>query len=223
MKRAIQKNKGIFITFEGGEGAGKTTLMEMFASALRERGHHVIKTREPGGTELGEQIRKWLLDVHFSTPIGTKAELMLFLAARAQHIEEVIRPSLQQGNIVLCDRFNESTIAYQGGGRGLGIEYVQKLCEAVSQEVVPDVTFFLNINIQTGLARSKQLAKEHAAAGEGDRIESEEDLFHERVLHTFRLLAEKHPEKIFQIDATCSKEEVFHQAFGIYERFFTGK
>src|SRR5580658_5141815 len=153
--------KGFFVTFEGGEGSGKTTLLAQLSDVLTQQGYQVVNTREPGGTPLGETIRHWVLHQDPIKRIGNKAELLLFLAARAQHIEEVILPALQEGKIVLCDRFNDSTVAYQGWARGLGIKYVQKLCRLICGKVIPQLTLFLNVSPEVGLARSCQLHKEH--------------------------------------------------------------
>lgn len=127
----ISPYKGFFVTLEGGEGAGKSSLVSFLAQLLKERGYEVVVTREPGGTPLGEMIRHWLLTHQDSIQIGDQAELLLFLAARAQHIEEIIKPALEAGKIVLCDRFNDSTVAYQGVARRLDPVYVQQLCDLV--------------------------------------------------------------------------------------------
>lgn len=133
---------GLFITFEGGEGAGKTTLIQALDKHLRSLGYTVVKTREPGGSSLGDQIRALLLNPRHSIDISAEAELLLFLASRAQHITECIAPALQAGYVVLCDRFNDSTIAYQGVARGLGVKRVQQLCHLVCGPVTPALTFF---------------------------------------------------------------------------------
>jgi len=204
----LNSKKGVFITFEGGEGAGKTTLINALSHELASQGHQVVKTREPGGTPFGEKIRAWLLDPQVSTPMTPKTELLMFLAARAQHLEEIIAPALSQGKVVLCDRFNDSTIAYQGGGRQLGIPYVSNLCKEVCGKILPDVTFFLDIEIHEGLTRTKQAEKEWKE----DRMETQEHLFHQRVLDTFRLLAKQEPQRIFLLNAQKSKEQVFKEA-----------
>lgn len=134
--------KGTFIVFEGGEGAGKTTVLAKVADALSAKGIEVVKTREPGSTPLGEEIRSLLLHSKGNQAISNKTELLLFLAARAQNIEQVIRPALERGAWVLCDRFNDSTIAYQGWARGLGIPEVEGLCSWVCGDTMPNMTFF---------------------------------------------------------------------------------
>jgi dTMP kinase len=194
----------MFITFEGGEGAGKTSLINRIQEMLQCE-HPVLVTREPGGSPLGEQIRQWLLSHDDHVKVGLKAELLLFLASRAQHIEEVIRPALNAGKIVLCDRFNDSTIVYQGLARRLGLSYVQQLCELVCGDVVPELTFFLDIDPKIGLLRTVR-------RGTMDRIESEKLEFHESVRQGFLTLAKQSPLRIHTLDATQSQEQVFQEA-----------
>lgn len=211
-------HKGHFITLEGGEGSGKTTLLHQLATFLVQRGYEVLTTREPGGSDLGETIRNWLLHQDASVSIGHKAELLLFLAARTQHLEEKILPALQAGQVVLCDRFNDSTIAYQGGARGLGIQYVQELCDLVCGSMTPQLTLLLNVSPEIGLARSRGMQKEHAAAGELDRIESETLAFHHKIQDTFELLAKKEPLRIYTIDANGSQAHVQREAILAIEK-----
>lgn len=210
--------KGCFITLEGGEGSGKTTLLHQLAIFLIKRGHQVLLTQEPGGTDFGEIVRRWLLQQGEMVAIGHKAELLLFLAARAQHIEEKILPALKAGQIVICDRFNDSTIAYQGGARGLGVAYVQKLCKQVCGSVTPQLTLFLNVLPEIGLERSKKINKEHAATGELDRIESESLDFHHKIQQTFELLAKEEPSRIYSIDANKSQDDIRKEAILIIEK-----
>ncbi len=211
-------NKGLFITFEGGEGAGKTTLIDKFEKELKNRGVGHVRTREPGGTKLSEHIRQWLLDTRFDVKVGNKAEMLLFLAARAQHLEELIFPALAQGKVVLCDRFNDSTIVYQGVARGLGFDYVQQLCQ-LACGIEPDLTLFLDLDPNIGLQRTKRTHKDMAKAGEMDRIESEKLQFHELVRQGFLRLAAEHPQRIHLIDASQSREQVFTQSLKILESF----
>jgi dTMP kinase len=201
-------NLPLFISIEGGEGAGKTTLINNLERRLLSWGFSVVKTREPGGTALGNEIRNWLLNHRQHISIGAKAELLMFLAARAQHIQEVIAPAIAAEKVVLCDRFNDSTIAYQGVGRGLGKALVQTLCKAVCGETVPDLTFFLDIDPQIGLQRTRRAAKENAASGEVDRIESEQMAFHQRVREAFIEIAQAEPDRIVVVDASQSQAEV---------------
>lgn len=195
--------QGFFITFEGGEGAGKTTLIEEMASQLSQEGHTVLKTREPGGTKLGEQIRSLLLQR--AEPVSPYAELSLFLASRAQHILEVIGPALEAGKIVLCDRFNDSSIAYQGAARGLGMEKVKEFCEFVSQGLKPHLTLYLDLDPRVGLKRAAQERKQ-------DRIESETLLFHERIREAYLSIHREDSRRFRLIDAKNPPAKVFEEA-----------
>lgn len=210
---------GHFITLEGGEGSGKTTLLHQLASFLTQKGYEVVTTREPGGTHLGETVRDWLLHQDPQFSIGHQAELLLFLAARAQHIEEKILPALDAGKIVICDRFNDSTIAYQGGARGLGINYVKKLCKLICGAVVPQLTLFLDVSPEIGLARSRSVHKEHASSGQLDRIESETLTFHRKIQQTLEFLAKREPSRIHTINANQSQDQVFKEAIVALEDF----
>ncbi|MBF8262627.1 MAG: tmk, partial [Parachlamydiales bacterium] len=165
--------RGLFITFEGGEGAGKSTLIDEVARQLASDGYHVVKTREPGGTHIGEHIRSLLLDHAQNRPLSAYAELCLFLAARAQQIEEIIAPALEARKIVLCDRFNDSTIAYQGVARGLGVEEVSAFCQFICHGIQPQLTLYLDIDPAVGLSRARRDQPQIAGARGYDRIESE--------------------------------------------------
>lgn len=206
----LMTKKGLFITFEGGDGAGKSTLIEGIKSFILEKGLAIRVTREPGGTSLGEEIRHWLLHSGTASPMMAKTELLLFLASRAQHIEEVIVPSLERGEVVLCDRFNDSSIAYQGVGRNLGLDYVEKLCDDVCQKIVPDLTFYLDLDPQLGMKRRQQVNEKV------DRIEEAGLTFHQRVREGFLELARRHP-RIHVIDAKQSAEAVLQEALKILE------
>lgn len=200
---------GLLITLEGGEGAGKSTLLNQLAGALEREGYHVVKTREPGGSKLSEFIRQWLLNRDFSISVGQKAELLLFLAARAQHIEELILPALKKGSIVLCDRFNDSTVAYQGFARGLGADFVKGLCQSVCGEVKPALTLFLDLDPTIGLHRTKRIVKENAGKDEADRIEAESLEFHQKVREAFQTLAKQEHSRFVTIDASKPQEDVY--------------
>lgn len=214
----LRHNRSLFITCEGGEGVGKTTLISRLKRELLSKGFEVVVTREPGGSKLGEYIRQWLLNRDFNISIGNKAELLLFLAARAQHIEELIKPALAEGKIVLCDRFNDSTVAYQGFARGLGREPVQALCDLVCDRVMPDLTFFIDVDPKIGLARTQRSHKENAKAGEVDRIEAEKLEFHQKVREGLQELAKLYPERIYTLDGTGSINSVFHEALKQIEK-----
>lgn len=207
--------EGIFITFEGGDGAGKSSALDFVYHNLLELGYPVIKTREPGGTPLGDHVRKLLLEASQGVSCGGRAELMLFLASRAQHVDEFILPSLKAGKIVLCDRFNDSSIAYQGFARNFGVAEVEKMCEFASMGLKPHLTLLLDIEPQAGLERVKKLVNTGAPKGPVDRIESEAMPFHEEVRLGYLLQAERNPERIVCIDAGQSKEHVCQQALSI--------
>lgn len=211
------KKSALFITFEGGEGAGKTTLINQIEKALVQRGFQVVKTREPGGSKLGNYIRQWLLNRDEDIVVGNQAELLLFLAARVQHIEELIKPALDQGKVVLCDRFNDSTVVYQGVARGLGFDKVKGLCELVTSDVEPDMTFFLDVDPETGLTRTKKAHKENAKAGEVDRIEAEALEFHKRVQQGFQKLAKSEPKRIRVVDANKPQKTVYQETLKLLE------
>lgn len=216
-------NRPSFITVEGGEGAGKTTLINYLAKLLNAQGLSVIKTREPGGTLIGDEIRHLLLSQQKKIKIGAKAELLMFLAARAQHVEEVIAPAIAAGKVVLCDRFNDSTIAYQGLGRGLGVSFVRDLCMTACGSTVPDLTFYLDVSPEIGLERTKGLEKENAVGGTVDRIEAEKIEFHQKVRQAFAEIAQAEPRRFLFVNALQSKESVLDTCKNILEDRFGKK
>jgi len=199
-------NRGVLITFEGGEGAGKTTLIDKIEAWLLQKDLPLFRTREPGGTHLGEQIRQILLQT--TDPLSPYTELALFLASRAQHIEERIIPALKAGKIVLCDRFNDSSIAYQGSGRGLGLEKVDEVCTFFSQGLKPDLTLYLDIDPEIGLSRILR--------GK-DRIEVEKLSFHQKIREGYHFLRERYPKRFHLLDASKKPEEVFRAALKLIE------
>lgn len=196
------KKEGVFITFEGGDGAGKTTLIEKVYHDLEQRKLRVLKTRAPGGTSIGKEIRHLLLHKH-DVPLSKRGELLLFLADRAQHVDELILPALKQGNIVLCDRFNDSTVAYQGGARGFKTDWVETLCAFASHGLVPNLTFYLDLDPQIAFKRHLR---------EKDRLESESFSFHQKIRRAFKQIAKREPKRLIVIDAAQSPEEVYNQA-----------
>jgi dTMP kinase len=200
--------KGLFITFEGGEGAGKTTLINSIIRKLEAMGRAVLKTREPGGSKLGEHIREVLLQ--HKEPISPYAELSLFLASRAQHIFEVIGPALEAGKIVLCDRFNDSSVAYQGAARGLGMEKVREFCEFISQGLQPNLTLYLDLDPELGLSRAAKVRVQ-------DRIESETIMFHRKIRDAYIEIHRAEQKRFHLIDATLPPERVFEQAFSFIQ------
>jgi dTMP kinase len=201
--------KGHFITFEGGDGAGKSSLIISLHAALIEKGLKVIQTRAPGGTEPGKVIRELILQPQ--EPVVPKSELFLCLADRAQHVEKVIKPSLEDGAFVLCDRYNDSTAAYQGGARGFGLEEVKHLCDFATDGLQPSLTLYLDIDPEIGLERIK------AATGRKDQIEQETIEFHTKIREVFHTIARKNPERFRIIDASRLREEVFAEALKLID------
>ena len=185
--------KGLFVTLEGPEGAGKSTNREYLAERLRARGVDVVLTREPGGTPLAERIRELLL-TPADEPMAVDTELLLVFAARAQHLAQVIRPALERGAVVLCDRFTDATYAYQGGGRGLSIERIAQLEVFVQGELRPDLTLIFDLSVEIGLARA-------AARGRLDRFEQEGIRFFESVRRAYLDRAKAAPSRYRIIDA----------------------
>lgn len=198
---------GLFITLEGPEGAGKSTNREYLAERLRERGIEVQLTREPGGTPLAERIRELLLDPS-DEKMAVDTELLLVFAARAQHIAEVIRPALERGAIVLCDRFTDATYAYQGGGRGLPVERIAQLESFVQGGLRPDLTLVFDLPVEIGLSRA-------AARGRLDRFEQEGRDFFEAVRNTYLGRARAEPTRYHIFDAAQSLAEVQRDLDGL--------
>lgn len=195
--------RGLLVTIEGPEGAGKTTQRELMAAHLREAGVEVVLTREPGGTPMAERIREVLLTPS-DEQMCNKTELMLMFAARAQHLDQVIMPALERGAFVLCDRFVDSSYAYQHYGRGMPLEDLQMLEQYVLKDMPPYHTFFLNIPSQTGMARA-------SARGRLDRFELEGQAFFSRVVTGFKTRAAAEPHRFTTIDADKPVKEVFAQ------------
>ena len=191
---------GRLVTFEGGEGTGKSTQIALLAERLRESGHVVVTLREPGGTSVGEAVRAVVLDTEHVT-MNPRAELLLYEAARAQLVDEVIRPALDRGEIVLCDRYRDSSTAYQGHARGLALEMVRELNHAATGGLVPDLTILLDIDPREGLRRATRSAV-------ADRLESEDLAFHERVREGFLAIARSEPERVKVVDATLAPQAI---------------
>lgn len=195
--------RGLFLTLEGPEGAGKTTQSRLLADYLRSSGCEVVAVREPGGTAIGEEIRALLLDPRWEE-MDARAEMLLFAAARAQLVAEVIAPALRAGKVVVCDRYVDASIVYQGIGRRLGAEIVRTVNAVATAGVMPDLTLLLDIDVRTGLGRARAetgLRTPAGEAGAGDRIEQERLAFHERVREGFLSLAKNEPQRIKVIDA----------------------
>jgi dTMP kinase len=207
-----------FITFEGGDGTGKSTQIKALERHLAARGRSFVSTREPGGTPLGKLIRQALLEVG-KQPIGSPTELFLYLADRAQHVQDVIRPALDSGKIVLCDRYTDSTLAYQGYGRGIDLKVLRELNNIADRGVQPDLTFLFDCPVELGLSRTaKRMAEEQPCVAHEDRFEREKAEFHEKVRAGFLALARAEPRRFRIIDAAQSIVEVTQQIKGIIDR-----
>ena len=196
----------MLLTFEGGEGSGKTTVIKRVQALLESEGKKVLVTREPGGVPLGELIRKMVLE----SPAQPISELFLFLASRAEHVATKILPALHSGTIVLCDRFSDSTLAYQGYARGLGIDRLLPMCQLAAASLEPHITFFLDIAPEIGLERARRSHKQESS----DRMESEKMTFHQKVREGFLELARRYPSRIRVIDASAPLDEVVKQVMG---------
>jgi len=200
----------MFITFEGIEGSGKTTHMGLAAERLTSQGFRVIETREPGGTRIGEQVRTVLLSPEHGN-MSPVAELFLYEACRAQLIEECVRPELEAGNLVLCDRYFDATTAYQGYGRGLDLALIERLNDAAGEGMEPDLTVLLDCAVEKGFERIQSRYQDDAregGRGAPDRMETEDRAFHERIRNGYLRLAEKHGHRIRVIDASGDVGEV---------------
>ena len=200
----------LFITFEGSEGSGKTTQIRKAGNYLSKKNIPLIITEEPGGTQLGNELRKLLLN-KTSLNIFEKSELLLFAAARAQHVEAVIMPALRDGRVVLCDRYCDATIAYQGFGRGLKIEDIRLINDFSSQFLKPDLTLFFDIPVETGLKRAAARISQITDSPAEDRFEKEDIQFHMKVRDGYLALIKDEPERFRIIDASRGIEEVHHE------------
>ncbi|MGD9099220.1 MAG: dTMP kinase [Anaerolineae bacterium] len=196
---------GLFITFEGPDGSGKTTQIELLAAALRSAGHDVTVTREPGGTPIGDQIRAVLHDVG-NTAMVADAESLLYAASRAQHVGQLIRPALAQGTIVLCDRYIDSTIAYQGYGRGLDLAALRQINAFATGGLKPDLTVYLDCPVEEGLKRKQRAMT--LGEGEWNRLDREEIAFHQRVYQGYQALMTAERERWLALNASRPIEEI---------------
>jgi dTMP kinase len=192
----------LLISFEGGEGAGKSTLIKKVYDYLVQHNRPVLLTRAPGGTMTGDLIRHLLLH-HDEKDISSRTELFLFLADRAQHVQEIILPALANKKIVLCDRFNDSTVAYQGGARGFDPDWVRKLCRFATQDLEPDITLYLDVEPLEGLKRVKRSK---------DRIEKEGIAFHQKIRDAYLSIAKKEPKRFHVLDGSQTPDDVFNHA-----------
>jgi dTMP kinase len=199
--------KGFFLTLEGTEGTGKSTQARLLGEELVRRGWPVVLTREPGGTRLGERLRSILLDADYGE-ISSSSELFLYMADRAQHVAELIAPALEGGSIVICDRYADATMAYQGSGRGIPRPVIAELNERATLGCRPDLTILLDMDdVAAGLRRAVRRNEEEGLSGVEDRFEGEEMEFHQRVRDGYRGLAAEEPDRIRTVPASLSVEE----------------
>jgi len=196
----------VFITFEGGEGAGKSTQLALVQAWLMDLGYSVLASREPGGTALGQRLRGLLLDRAIT--MDPLAEVLLFAADRAQHVAQVLKPALARGEIVLCDRFTDSTLAYQGWGRGLDLVQLRQINQLATGGLTPDLTLWLDIDPEQGIDRA---GRERAP----DRMEADTLAFHGRVRMGFRALAAQEPQRVHRVEAQGAVPEVLAQIQGL--------
>jgi len=206
--------RGRFITVEGQDGAGKTTNLEAIETFARQAGYEVLRTREPGGTRLGDALRELVLH-RSDVEVGAVAELLMIFAARAQHLDEVIRPALAGGAWVVCDRFTDATYAYQGGGRGVDEAMIAELERSVQGTLRPDLTLLFDVDTATGLSRVVN-------GGDRDRFESQADDFRSRVRETYLTRARAEPGRIRIIDAGRPLDDVAAQVASVMKQFVTG-
>jgi len=201
--------KGYFISLEGGEGAGKSTQIKRIVNWLSEQGKNVVETREPGGTVVSEQIRRVLLDTR-NAGLNAVAELLLMFAARSQLVEEVILPALEDGKVIVCDRFADASFAYQGGGRQLGADTVACVEKLVLKDLQPDLTLLFDVPVELGMQRV-------AGRGDADRFEVESVRFFERVRYAYLERAAANPRRFRVIDASQDEARVWHQVKGVLQ------
>ena len=197
--------KGLFITFEGCEGSGKTTVSKYLYNRLKEEGYDVIYSREPGGVDIAEQIRSVILNVR-NTAMDPRTEALLYAASRRQHLAEIVLPALKAGKIVLCDRFVDSSLVYQGYARGIGIDKVWELNQFAIDDCMPDLTLYYDVDVETGLSRVR-------SRGEMNRLDSENVEFHRSVRKAYQMIAEKYPERIVTIDSNRPLREVEEESY----------
>lgn len=214
----MDKNpKGIFITFEGPECAGKTTQIRLLQEYFSAQGRKTIVTREPGGTEVGEELRQ-IVKHHISDiPVTDEAEVLLFAASRAQHVSVLIKPALDRGCVVICDRFMDSTTAYQGYARGLNMEFIQQLNNFAVKDCIPDLTILLDLTAEESMERSRMREE---TLFEEDRIESEKIDFHRRVRDGFLKIAENEPGRLKIVPAVDTIENIHQKIINLLTEIF---
>ena len=204
----------MFLTFEGIEGSGKSTILARMAERLGKQGLPVRMTREPGGTAFGRELRRLLLDIR-SADFSDQAELLLFLSDRAQHLQEVIMPTLSEGTILLCDRYADSTLAYQGYGRGMPLDQIKRLNEFATGGLWPDMTLLFDVPAELGLARAEARNREEGTQISEGRFEAERLEFHQRVRAGYLALAAQNPGRYAVVDASEPTDAVLQTAFGL--------
>lgn len=197
-----QQTRGLFFTFEGIEGSGKSTQIRYLAEVLTQAGHRVLQTREPGGTASAEAIRQILLTPSSHESITPQTEALLIFAARCQHVTQLVMPALGQGTVVLCDRFSDSTFAYQGFARGLDLQWLRKANEIATGGLTPDLTLVLDLPVSVGLARRR------ADRGQQNRLDRETERFHQKVRRGFLALAAEEPNRMTIVNANRPAQEV---------------
>ena len=216
MSARQEARPGYLITFEGIEGSGKSTQVQRLASRLRQERHEVMDTREPGGTPAAERIRQLFLPTEQSEPLDRFSELFLILAARQQHVRHVLQPAVDAGAIVLCDRFSDSTLAYQGYGRGLDLSLLRRLNGLVTPHLTPDLTLWLDLPVAVGLARRYNTR-------ERNRLDAEDTSFHDRVRQGFLALHEREPRRIRRIDAQRDADAIAEEIWQVVRHVLAGR
>lgn len=205
--------KGLFITIEGGDGSGKSTQIDRLRHYLEDKNMEVVLTREPGGTVISEAIRGIVLNSAYMEMSDT-TEALLYAASRAQHVEEFIKPTLEAGKVVICDRFVDSSVIYQGYARGLGMDHIEKINSYATGGLEPDLTILLDIDAEEGLKRKKDQR-------ELDRLELQKFELHKKVSEGYRILAKKHPQRIHAIDALLPVETIHAEVIKVIEEILS--
>lgn len=201
--------RGVFITFEGPDGSGKTTQIKLLEKYFKEKGYDILITREPGGTNISEQIRNVILDKN-NIEMDRITEALLYAASRAQHVAQIIKPALLEGKAIICDRFVDSSIVYQGIGRNLGIDFIKKINDMATEGTEPDITFLMKISPDLGLSRK-------FSSDECNRLDMEKLEFHNKVYEGYLKLESLYPERIIGVDAAKSIEEIYKDIIKIVE------
>ncbi|MBF8983660.1 dTMP kinase [Lutibacter sp. B2] len=205
--------KGLFISVEGPDGSGKTTQIQELEKYFKDKNYDVVVTREPGGTPISEKIREVILDIN-NKDMDFVTEALLYAAARAQHVSQVIKPAILDGKIVICDRFVDSSIVYQGIGRNLGMKTVENINNIAINGYMPDITFFFKLSPEIGIYRKTK-------QGSKDRLESEKIAFHKKVFEGYEQLEKMHPQRIIGIDANRSIKEIYNEIIAYIETYLS--